>query len=167
MASSGEPPAGVKIMVVDDDVNVRKATVEYLRARGYDVTACGSGKALLAQARWYPPPTVIVLDLVLQDMNAGQCLTALHESPWADVPVIIYSGWGNPERLGLNSRSIVRKATDPARLVRSINRLLSTDAFPAIPRRAHAMKAAALGDEVREIVSHECHALPWKRVRQG
>jgi CheY-like chemotaxis protein len=124
MASSGEPPAG-KVMVVDDNVNVRNATVEYLRAQGYDVTACGSGKALLTQARWYSPPAVIVLDLVLQDMNGGQCLTALHESPWADVPVIIYSGWDNPERLGLNSQSIVRKTTDPARLVRSIDHLIA------------------------------------------
>jgi CheY-like chemotaxis protein len=80
MVLSSEPPAGVKVMVVDDDVNVRKATVEYLRAQGYDVTACASGKALLAHARWYPPPTVIVVDLGLHDMNGGQCLTALHES---------------------------------------------------------------------------------------
>jgi two-component system phosphate regulon response regulator OmpR len=128
---------------VDDDPAMRDVTAEYLGLEGYEVIRCATGRALLAKARWYSPPAVIVLDLVLSDMSGGQCLHALRASPWHHVPVIIFSAWNDPERLGLDAQSFVRKAADPIGLARSIDHLLRRGPHQA-PRRS---RSARLGHQ--------------------
>jgi two-component system phosphate regulon response regulator PhoB len=148
------------IALADDDPCMRQILAENLQLEGYGVIACASGAALLARARYERPPAAIVLDLVLRDMSGGRCLHALRESPWRRVPVMIFSGWERPERLGLEVQALVPKSAEPISIVRSIDRLIR------VSRRdvpAPSMVAPAPGTPP----SGSARALPSRRRRRS
>jgi DNA-binding response OmpR family regulator len=112
------------VAIVDDDPRLRQALAEILEFEGYAVVACATGASLIAHAAREPPPSAVILDLMLRDTSGGRCLHALRESPWASVPVLIFSGWGHLERLGLDAQGFVSKTADPISLVRAVDRLV-------------------------------------------
>src|SRR5688500_2035946 len=97
----GKIVPGPEVLIVDDDAGVRDALRDVLRLESYAVSTCSSGAALIARIPYWPRPSVITLDISLGDMSGGRCLRAIRESPWLEVPVLIFSGWGHVERLGL------------------------------------------------------------------
>jgi DNA-binding response OmpR family regulator len=121
---AGAAATQATVAIVDDDPGLRAALAEILQFEGYAVVACATGAALIARAARDPPPSVIILDLMLRDTSGGRCLHALRESPWASVPVLIYSGWDHLERLDLDAQGCVSKTADPISLVRAVDRLV-------------------------------------------
>jgi CheY-like chemotaxis protein len=112
-----------EVLILDDDLEIRDALSALLRLEGYSVATCSSGAALLARIRYHHRPSVIVLDLSLRDMSGGQCLVAIRESSWSEVPVLVFSGWERLERFGLDANGFVAKPAEAETLVRQIDRL--------------------------------------------
>ncbi|MET3810647.1 response regulator [Arthrobacter sp. UYEF3] len=76
------------VLVVDDDPYLLRALRITLRAHGYDVTVAEDGRAaLLAAAR--TPPSLVILDLGLPDMDGVAVLATLRS--WSQVPVLVLS----------------------------------------------------------------------------
>lgn len=77
-----------KILVVDDELSIRRALTPLLRSRGYEVeSAASGGEALRAVAE--RPPDLIVLDLGLPDLD-GTAVCARIRAITA-VPIIVLS----------------------------------------------------------------------------
>jgi two-component system, OmpR family, KDP operon response regulator KdpE len=76
------------ILVVDDEVQMRRLLRISLEAAGYKVHAASSGKEALQQIAMTRPETVI-LDLGLPDEDGIEVLKKIRE--WATIPVIILS----------------------------------------------------------------------------
>jgi two-component system KDP operon response regulator KdpE len=77
---------GPRILVVDDEPQIRRFLEISLRANGYTVQTVGTGAEGLAQtAVWRPD--VVILDLGLPDMDGLAVLGRLRE--WSHVPVIV------------------------------------------------------------------------------
>lgn len=77
-----------KVLVVDDDHQIREALKRGLRARGYDVLTAGNGETaldVLAGAS----VDVVVLDLGLPGMDGHEVIRRLRS--FSDVPVVILS----------------------------------------------------------------------------
>jgi len=96
-----------KVLVVDDEREVRQVLHEFLAGRGYDVVQAGSGaEALALLAR--EPLDLILLDVSMPGMDGVETLkriTAL-ESP---VPVIMVTANSD---IGLTSKLLALGAAD-------------------------------------------------------
>lgn len=82
------------VLVVDDDPDVREATVEALRDAGYDVREAVNGKhALAVLEAMKTRPCLVLLDMMMPEMSGGEMLRVLSESQHlASLPVVIVSG---------------------------------------------------------------------------
>lgn len=80
-----------KILVVDDEPELRTAVKIRLEVEGYDVIAAENGKQCLELAR-AQKPDLIILDLMMPVMDGYTALKRLKEDPeLAKIPVIILS----------------------------------------------------------------------------
>lgn len=77
---------GAKILIIDDEAQIRKLLRVTLNAHGFDVTEAATGQEGLLQATMVRPD-LIVLDLGLPDMTGMEVLQHIRE--WSQVPIII------------------------------------------------------------------------------
>jgi CheY-like chemotaxis protein len=79
-------------LVVDDDDDIREATRDVMERHGYEVVAVGSGAEALAFLI-HDTPTLVLLDLQMDDMNGWEVLGALRSSDrFKDVEVVVVTG---------------------------------------------------------------------------
>jgi len=79
---------GARILVVDDEPQIRRFVVISLRAQGYSVAEAGGGRAALESLATLGADLVI-LDLGLPDLDGLDVLRDLRG--WSEVPVIVLS----------------------------------------------------------------------------
>ncbi len=81
-----------RILLVDDDGDLRRSLGEALEEAGYTVTITANGQDALEALRRPPLPHVILLDLLMPVMNGWQFCTAKKADPaTAPIPVIAMS----------------------------------------------------------------------------
>lgn len=76
----------MKVLIVDDEPQIRRALVLNLEARGHDVVEADSGERGLALAA-AERPDVVLLDLGLAGMDGLMVIEALRG--WSNVPIIV------------------------------------------------------------------------------
>jgi CheY-like chemotaxis protein len=83
-----------KLMIVDDDKDIRESLVDLLEAEGYVAIGVSSGTVALSQMTWEQfVPDVIVLDLFMPQMGGAQFHALLQQNPkWSRIPIIVCSG---------------------------------------------------------------------------
>jgi two-component system KDP operon response regulator KdpE len=77
-----------RVLVVDDEPQIRRALGVNLRTRGYDVDVAGTGEEALALAARHHPD-VVVLDLGLPGIDGVEVIHGLRG--WTEVPIIVLS----------------------------------------------------------------------------
>lgn len=75
-----------RILVVDDEPQIRRALATNLRARGYEVDQAATGEEALRSASGHPPDLVL-LDVGLPGIDGLEVIEALRV--WTDVPIIV------------------------------------------------------------------------------
>jgi two-component system KDP operon response regulator KdpE len=78
----------IKVLVVDDDPQVRRALRVNLSARGYDVETASSGEEALMTSASYLPDLVL-LDIGLPGIDGVEVVEGLRG--WSSVPIIMLS----------------------------------------------------------------------------
>ena len=78
----------MKVLVVDDEPQIRRALRTSLEAHGYEVTAVGTGEEGVVAAAG-APPDLVLLDLGLPDMDGTEVIRRIRA--FSEVPVIILS----------------------------------------------------------------------------
>jgi two-component system KDP operon response regulator KdpE len=76
------------ILIIDDEIQIRRLLRISLEAAGYRVYEAEHGQAGLSEAR-YHQPAAIILDLGLPDLPGLEVLKRLRE--WSPIPVLILS----------------------------------------------------------------------------
>ena len=83
------------IMIVDDDPRLCSALQLKFEQAGYQVSAVGSGRDLLARLQ-IQQPDLIVLDLMMPDMSGIDVLEYLRSHPnLSSIPVVVVTAWGH------------------------------------------------------------------------
>jgi two-component system phosphate regulon response regulator PhoB len=98
--------ADKRILVVDDDEEVREVLVAVLQTAGFTVVAVGLTEDALEVLR-ANPPDLIVLDLVMPrgTMQGMEFLAAVREvEAWKTIPVIILSAYGDVVNRDITTR---------------------------------------------------------------
>jgi two-component system KDP operon response regulator KdpE len=80
--------APAHILVIDDDMSIRRLLRSSLRERGYRVSAAASGEEGLDLAAG-DPAAVVILDLSLPDTDGVEVCRQLRS--WSDVPILVLS----------------------------------------------------------------------------
>jgi len=81
----------LKIMVVDDEANIREVLESFLESEGFDVVTAESGASALS-ALEYEEPHIVLLDIRMPDIDGIQCLRKLKEMN-EEVQVVMMSGF--------------------------------------------------------------------------
>jgi two-component system KDP operon response regulator KdpE len=77
-----------RILVVDDDIQIRRALRSALSVRGYEVSLAASGEEALDAAA-ADPPAMVILDLSLPGMGGLEVCRELRA--WSNAPILILS----------------------------------------------------------------------------
>lgn len=81
-----------KVLVVDDELFTRFATVALLKAHGFDAAVVEDGRRALDYLLVAERPALIVLDLLMPEMDGQEFFAQLRCRPaFADIPVVIYT----------------------------------------------------------------------------
>ena len=122
-----------RILIVDDDEDIRKLLEEYLRKNGFDAHAVADGPAM-REALAAKPANLVVLDLMLPGEDGLSLCRQLRAR--SQVPVLMLTAKGDPvDRiigLEMGADDYLAKPFDPRELVARIRSIL---------RRAKALPA--------------------------
>ena len=83
-----------RVLVVDDEPQIRRALRLVLRANGYEVAEVGTGEGAL-DALVIQPFDLMILDLMLPDVDGVEVCRRLRE--WSRLPVVVLSARGEEE----------------------------------------------------------------------
>ncbi len=113
-----------RVLVVDDEVVVRRVLNDYLTKKGFTVTCVDSGEEAVEWVRTQPAG-LVMLDIFMPGANGLEILRALkRESP--STPVVVISGFADEELEGkvkaLGAVDCVRKPFDFATLHALVSR---------------------------------------------
>lgn len=116
----------LRILVVDDEPNIREVVELYLQREGYQVEVAGDGAAAL-QAIERRTPDLIVLDLMLPAINGLQITRMLREGSY-NIPIIMLTAKGEETDrvtgLELGADDYVTKPFSPKELVARVKAVL-------------------------------------------
>ena len=84
--------AAARVLVCDDDPQIRRALHLILREAGYEVLMAASGQEALDKAALEGPHAAIV-DLMLPDVHGVEVCRGLRE--WSDMPILVLSAIGD------------------------------------------------------------------------
>ena len=80
-----------RILVVDDDPNIRELLTQELTEAGYQVRVASNGREALAHVRG-ERPDLVVLDVMMPEMNGFDVAAVLKNDPLTmDIPIVILS----------------------------------------------------------------------------
>jgi two-component system KDP operon response regulator KdpE len=79
---------GKRILIVDDEPQIRKFLRITLMAQGYDVVEAPRGEEGISKCAT-AQPNLVILDLGLPDLDGQQVIGRIRE--WSDVPIIVLS----------------------------------------------------------------------------
>ncbi|NJO00129.1 MAG: response regulator transcription factor [Anaerolineales bacterium] len=116
-----------RILVVDDEPNIREVVELYLRRDGYEVEVVGDGAAALAAVE-RKRPDLIVLDLMLPVVGGIQVTRALRQGDKHDIPIIMLTAKGDEADrvagLELGADDYLTKPFSPKELVARVKAVL-------------------------------------------
>lgn len=83
-----------RVLVIDDDVDIRDAVTEVLTLEGHEVSSAAEGEQGLVRCR-QAPPDLVLLDLMMPGMNGWDFLRSLRRDPeLGRTPVVVVSALG-------------------------------------------------------------------------
>ena len=114
-----------RILVAEDDTEIRQALADMLEFSGYETRTVANGaEALALLASWRPD--AIVLDMLMPEMDGPTFLQQLHARPWdAAIPIVLLSALRDLETraAGLPVAAIVAKPFDVDDLLSALERV--------------------------------------------
>ena len=115
--------AGRRILIVEDDADIREALALTLRDGGFEVASAANGKEGLEQLQNGPRPDLIVLDLMMPVMDGWQFRREQQRDlRWASIPVVIVSADGSVRQkaTAISAEGFVKKPIDPGVLMETV-----------------------------------------------
>lgn len=120
-----------KILIADDERDIRDLVAFALRFAGYEVIATSNGEEVL-QAAQANPPDLILLDVRMPRMSGYETCRRLKEQPQtAAIPVVFLSAKGQEAEVNagmqLGAVEYIVKPFSPDNLLQRVRAILGTD----------------------------------------
>jgi DNA-binding response OmpR family regulator len=155
-------PRVKRILVVDDDVNVRDVVRRYLEHAGYQVELAGNGEQALSIAAT-AEPDLVVLDLMLPGISGLEVCRLLRQR--GQIPVVMLTARGEEDDritgLQLGADDYIAKPFSPRELVLRVASVLRrTHAEPVVPSREELVDGDLRMDVTARRASRSGQPLP-------
>ena len=114
-----------KILIVEDDADIREGLIELLENEGYAVDEAENGKVALSKLS-NGMPFAILLDLMMPVMDGFAFLMEFEKLKAAasqDVPVLVLTAAGDRASQVKGIRAVIRKPVDIDQLLEELNKL--------------------------------------------
>jgi CheY-like chemotaxis protein len=122
-----------RILVVDDDAQIRSALTEMLDDEGYASLSASNGAEALSLLRSHHSIGLVLLDLMMPVMNGHEFLAEQRRDPaLADIPVVAISADIGGLRQKLQATAVLSKPFSCAQLLSKIEACLAL-----LPARSH------------------------------
>jgi CheY-like chemotaxis protein len=119
-----------RILIVDDDADLRRMFRLALTVAGYDVEEAGDGLDAL-QLVENNPPDLVVLDLVLRSLDGFSVQQELAARAFTrHIPIVVVTG-STLDTTSLDVACVLRKPVMPDDLVRTVAQCLASGASTA------------------------------------
>jgi signal transduction histidine kinase len=129
-----------RLLLVDDDAELRASLSEMLREEGYDVALASNGSEALDRLREPPAPDLILLDLMMPVKDGWQFRVEQRRDPSISaIPVLAMSADDTPKAAAIDADLYIKKPFEGSALLRSIRRIIESK------RLAHLDRMASLG----------------------
>jgi DNA-binding NtrC family response regulator len=108
-----------KLMIIDDDPDIRESLVDLLTQEGYAAQGVPTGIIALSQMTWDKfVPDVILLDLFMPAMSGDQLRLVLQKHlRWSKIPIIVCSGESVPQEIRIAVFGVLQKPFDLERML--------------------------------------------------
>src|SRR5689334_16886770 len=110
-----------RILIVEDDADVREAMSDALGEQGYVVATSGDGRQALDWLRQNAAPDAILLDLMMPVMDGWHFLAEQRSDPLlAAIPVIVVTAFKDTARMA-GAGALLQKPVTMARLLEALD----------------------------------------------
>lgn len=111
-----------RILIIDDDQDIRESLEDILEMEGYHVLSARDGAEALRVLEEGRPPSIILLDLMMPTMSGWQFAPALQQDPaLRDIPVVVITANDKGRQLAPdNIVGLFSKPLDLEQLLRCI-----------------------------------------------
>lgn len=127
-----------RILIVDDEPDMRLAVRNVLKLRGYEISEAGDGPSALEMAR-ENRPDLVLLDMRLPGMDGIEVLDGLKRID-DSVPVVMITGYGHIQSavdvMKLGASEYLQKPFENAQLVETVKRFVQSPPPAGAKRRA-------------------------------
>jgi phosphate regulon transcriptional regulator PhoB len=84
-----------RVLIVEDERDIRELVVHHLKREGYQVSAASSGEEALRQVQ-AAPPDLVILDLMMPSMDGLEVCRRLRQDPaTASLPIVMLTAKGD------------------------------------------------------------------------
>ncbi|MEJ5284722.1 MAG: sigma-54-dependent transcriptional regulator [Brevinematia bacterium] len=115
-----------KILIVDDEINIRNTISDILKDEGYDIVTAESGEEA-EKKFFYEDVDVIILDVMLPGKSGIEVLKSIH-SEFPIIPIIIISGHGDirmaVEAMKIGAFDFIEKPLSVERILTTVKNAL-------------------------------------------
>lgn len=134
-----------RILIVDDEPDMRLAVRNVLKLRGYDISEAGDGPSALEMAK-ESRPDLVLLDMRLPGMDGIEVLDGLKKID-DTVPVVMITGYGHIQSavdvMKLGASEYLQKPFENAQLVETVKRFIQNPQAAASKRHSAPEVSAA------------------------
>ncbi|MDD2803917.1 MAG: response regulator [Elusimicrobiales bacterium] len=162
-----------RILIVDDEPDMRLAVRNVLKLRGYEIAEAGDGPTALELAK-ASRPDLVLLDMRLPGMDGIEVLSGLKKID-DTVPVVMITGYGHIQSavdvMKLGASEYLQKPFENAQLVETVKRFAHPAARPAsahpapvsVPVRPEPAPAPAVQPAAEPALAAPVPAAPRRR----
>jgi DNA-binding response OmpR family regulator len=114
----------MKLLIVDDDLNIQRLYKEELEEEGYDVVIASSGKDALEMFD-KENPDIVTLDILMPDIDGISLLRKMKEQR-PNIPIIMSTAYDYRDDFAVwASEAYIVKSSDLSELKKTIEKLIS------------------------------------------
>ncbi len=129
MSNRKTSPETTRILIAEDQDDLREMIAQTLRLSGYEVVAAEDGERAYQQAK-STQPDLIILDYELPRLNGRQvCKKLKAMDAFTNTPIVIISSYGNPRymeaSLEAGAKEFIRKPFELNHLTDRVDALLA------------------------------------------
>ncbi|MET0283670.1 MAG: response regulator [Polyangiales bacterium] len=122
-----------RILLVEDDADIRESIKDVLEDEGYVVAEAGNGVEALDRLRTDALPDLILLDLMMPVMNGLQFHQELvKDAAWRAIPIVVLSADADARNkaAAMKALDVIEKPVELERLFQTVARATALSTSP-------------------------------------